>query len=157
MFYSMKSITRAIVRFSDISTLHMLYLPVLYLFEKLMQFVSSFSVFKDETTMAQFFPDMKERGPGRKRKRGPKQVGGPAKREDLKRDTTKMEEAKKASSKANAKRNSTGNVAGKAGGQRQGENRLSSNNASRSRSKRFVVTVNVLKGVCALRGYFSPL
>ena len=102
----------------------------------------SFSVFKDETTMAQFFHDMKERGPaGRKRKRGPKQGGGPAKREDLKRDATKMVEAIKESSKANTKPNNTGNVAGKAGGQRQGERRLSSNNASRSRSKRFVITV----------------
>ena len=96
--------------------------------------------------MAQFFPDMKERGPaGRKRKRGPKQGGGPAKREDLKKDTTKMVEAKKESTKANTKRNSKGNVAGKAGGQRQGERRLSSNNASKSRSRRFVVMVNVLK------------
>ena len=125
----------------------MLHLPGL-VFVKSIQLVHSFSVFKDETTMAQFFPDMKERGPaGRKRKRGPKQGGGPAKREDLKRETTRMEEAKKESTKRNTKRNSTGNVAGKAGGQRQGESRLSSNNASKFNSKRFVITVYSLKFV----------
>ena len=127
----------------------------LLIVQKLIQHVITFTVHEDGISEANFFANKR----GRKRKGGPSSSGGPAKREDLKKDTPKKEDDKKESSKNDSnKKDEAKKDASKDGAKKEDtkkdakpkstekgkeeERRSSSSYESRSRARRFVITVS---------------
>ena len=121
----------------------------------LIQHVIFFTVHEDGISEANFFANKRSR----KRKAGPSSGGGPAKREDLKKDTTKKEDDKKESTKKDSnKKDDAKKDASKDGAKKEDakkdakpmstekgkeeERRSSSSYESRSRARRFVITVS---------------